>query len=156
MAPSAKKRSVVSEKYGGVSQGLPETDLPTYKDVARYFYFVSLKEKDYNSQIRITEEKVTPVWAKCRLPLIDKVPLRNKLKRFFDKVKNYDQKIMKPAARKVFDAKREKLFDIAACSCELPILPCASRSIRCAVSYCKLQHIACDCQKRVPVEEENI
>jgi hypothetical protein len=157
MASSRKRRSSVVDKYGGSPCELPESDLPTFTDIARYFYFVSLSESDYNTQIHLVKWRLMEVWAKCnpRLPLLEKSVVFNRLKKFVDKVKSYNQKYMKPAPKKVFLAKKDKLFDISVCICTLPTVPCNSKYIRCDVVNCQTEHIACECspELRVPVEE---
>jgi hypothetical protein len=157
MASSRKRRSSTADKYGGSACELPDSDLPTNVDIARYFYFVSLSESDYNTQIHLVERRLMAVWTKCnpRLPLLEKKVVFNRLKKFTDKVKSYNQKYMKPASKKVFIAKKDNLFDISACICELPIVPCSSKYIRCTVLNCQTEHIACECppELRVPVEE---
>ena len=44
------------EKYGGCPRELPVNDLPTYADVARYFYIVSEKNKDFKKQVKIVKK----------------------------------------------------------------------------------------------------
>ncbi len=48
MGPKKKMRAVSGDNFGGSAADLPESDLPTHKDIARYFYSVSLTEKDYH------------------------------------------------------------------------------------------------------------
>lgn len=157
MASSSKTRSVSKQKYGGSACDLPGSDLPTNSDIARYYYFVSLSEKDIKTQIHLVERKLMEVWTNCnpRLPLMEKLAVYKKLRKFLDKVKGYNQKHLKPAPTKVLLAKKDQLFDISACSCNLPVAPCTSKYIRCSIANCETEHIACECQPqhRVPVEE---
>ena len=157
MGPKKKTRAVSGDNFGGSAADLPESDLPTHKDITRYFYSVSLTEKDYPTQISLVVEKVTEVWRKCnpRLPLLEKTEIFRRMKRFFDKVKAYNRKHLPVSAVATLVKKIDKLFDISACRCELPIVPCSSKLVRCSVLNCQSVHIACEClpQLRVPDEE---
>jgi hypothetical protein len=103
MAPKKKIRSVSGDKYDSVPCDLPDSDLPTHRDVASYFYFVRLTEKDYPTQVNLVKDRIIGVWKDCnpRLPLLEKKKLYDKLKHFFDKAKSYDKKQMKLAAKKL-------------------------------------------------------
>ena len=157
MGPKVKTRAVSGDKFGGSATDLPESDFPTHKDIARYFYNVSLSESDYATQISLVVEKLIDLWRKCnsRLPLLEKTEIFRRLKHFLDNVKSYNRKHLKAPAKAILFKYMDKLFDVSACRCELPIAPCAARSIRCAVVNCQSVHIACVClpQLRVPVEE---
>jgi hypothetical protein len=157
MPPKGKPSAVSAGNFGGTASELPESDLPTHSDIARYFYLVSASEPDYRDQIHLVVKKLFSHWAKCnpRLPLMDKVRALSKLKIFLDKVKAYKRRGLKRASKETLVANKDTLFDISACRCKLPIVSCASKFIRCAVANCHTEHIACECQpqRRVPVEE---
>jgi hypothetical protein len=133
--------------------------LPTHGDIARYFYVVKDAEKDITTQIQIVKEKLESVWLQCNpaLPLMEKVQLRTKLARFLERVRDFDRKQMKLAPKKLLLALKDKLFDISACSCQLPVLPCKSKLVNCTAEEgtCDKKHIICECgpEKRVPVED---
>ena len=77
MGPKKKvklTRAQASETlFGGGPKDLLETAIPTYRDVARYFYFIeSTEEKsDINYAARKIGEKLVFVWGKVS----DKIPL---------------------------------------------------------------------------------
>jgi hypothetical protein len=109
----------VCKTFGGGACRLPTSDLPTYGDVARYFYILRDHEPDYSSQISLIVNGLKECWAMCnpRLPVIQDASMHTKLKRFLDSVRLYDwKKNLKAAAQKVLLAIRDKLFDISAWS----------------------------------------
>jgi len=160
MPPKGKPtRGKTSQNYGGVFADLPTTVLPTYGDVARCYYFVRNAEKHKPTQIKIIQDKIENVWQQCNpaLPLMQKKSLTRKLTLFITRVKDFDIKNLKAAAKKPLLAVKEKLFDISACTCQLPILECKSKLVFCNAEEgtCNKIHINCECapEKRVPVEE---
>ena len=159
MGPRKKPttRTQSSEKFGGSPAELPTTDLPTYSDVARYFYLLCTLEKDFNTQLELVKEKIKEVWFSCnaRLTLIEDKSLYTKLKRFLHKVKqsNFDKTTL--AVKENLSKLKDKLFDISACTCQLPIYACDSKFVRCTRDQCDLQHCICECppERRIPAEE---
>jgi hypothetical protein len=157
MALKKRTRSMSGDKFGGCACDLPESDLPTYSDIACYFYFVSLNEKEFLCQMQLVQDKLISVWSTInpRVPLLDKKCLYNKMKYFLDNVKDFNRKTLKASRKKVLELQKDRLFDISACTCELPTAPCNSLAIKCSVENCNVQHIACECAgpKRVPDED---
>ena len=140
------------EKYGGSPRELSGSDLPTYADVARCFYAVSEKVKNFNNKLCKVRERVVKVWKKCKphLPRIQEGAIYMELKRFLIFVRNFNRKQPK---RRLNKYKMEKLFDISACSCDLPVVTCAS--VHSTGVNCQKKHILCYCEAehRVPEEE---
>jgi hypothetical protein len=159
MGPKKKPttRAKSNEKFGGSAEELPTTDLPTHSDIARYFYLVCSEEKDFHNQIVLVKEKVKEVWFKCnsRLPLIEDRSVYNKLKRFLDKVRKCNRDKTTVAVKDNLLKSQDKLFDISACTCELPILACDSKFVRCTKENCDQQHCVCECppESRIPAED---
>jgi hypothetical protein len=81
--------------------------------------------------------------------------IRRKLKLYLDKVKALNFRKLKAAQREPLFAIKDKLFDIAACCCQLPALPCHSKYVFCNEENCTKQHLVCECplQQKVPMEE---
>jgi hypothetical protein len=159
MVGKQRTRSASGNKYAGPSCELPDSDLPTHSDIASYFTFICASEKDYNTQVHLVKDKLIEVWGKCnpRLPLLEKFRVFNKLKIFLSKVKSYDRKAMKQEAKKHLLSSKNKLFDIAACSCPLPIVRCDNPSVKCKTENCSITHILCQCpfESKVPdIERE--
>lgn len=160
MPPKAKPKTrgaTSGDTYGGSPSELPESDLPTNSDVARYYYHVCLSENDFATQLRLVMNKVVEVWENCNpvMPLKEKKNIYSKVKSFIDNVKAFNRKGIKSAQRKNLSEKKDKLFDIGACSCQLPIVPCSSASVKCTEANCEVQHIVCECPpaRKVPLEE---
>jgi hypothetical protein len=157
MGPKKKTRSVSGDIYANVPCDLPDSDLPTHGDVASYFYFVRLTEKDYPTLVNLVRDRIIGVWQACnpRLPLLEKKKVYDKLKHFLDKVRSYDKKQMKLAAKKLLILQKEKLFDIAACNCDLPEVKCDDPVAKCNAANCVKKHFMCQCpqQFKIPVED---
>lgn len=158
MGPKRKPtRAKDAEKYAGHAAKLPESDLPTYGDIARYFYLVQETERDFATQVNIVKEGLEVLWQKCNpaLPVLDKLTIRRKLVMFLERVKSDHRKSLKVHHKETILAQENKLFDIAACTCDLRELPCTSKFVNCNAENCTNIHLACDCGpgKRVPIEE---
>ena len=144
-----------AEKFGGAPQNLPHSDLPTYSDVARCFWKACETERTFKGQLRFVENELLQVWAKCSsvMPLINISSIRRKLDRFLINVRNtsYDKKCS-PQLMDDLDAVAQKLFDISACTCELPAVDCRDPRVNCRKVKCRKNHIVCLCAKerRVP------
>jgi hypothetical protein len=147
MASKKRTRSASGNKYIRAPSDLPESDLPTHSDIASYFSLICASEKDFNTQIKLVRKKLVEVWCKCnpRLPLLNLKRIFEKLKTFLTKVKSYDHKSLKLQARQHLLSLKDKLFDISACSCTLPIVDCDNRSVQCKVENCTVTHILCQC-----------
>jgi hypothetical protein len=158
MPPKCKKtRKKSEERFGGGPSKLPESDLPTNSDVAKFFYFVEAEESDFSTQVKIVANGLVDIWGKCnlQLPLKENKVLCSKISLFLEKVKKYNRKNLKTTLTKHLINTKDKLFDIAGCTCVLPSLPCDSRLVRCNATDCQAQHIICECppHQRVPIEE---
>ena len=96
MGPKKKQkltRAKASETlFGGGPKDLLDTSIPTYRDLARYFYFIeSTEEKsDTTYASRKIGEKLILIWGKVsdRLPLIAQNSYEKKIKRYLDDLKN--------------------------------------------------------------------
>lgn len=155
MMAKARTRIASGEKFGGSPSDLSESDLPTNADIARYFYFVCCTETDYITQLHLVQSRLLEIWEKCnpRLPLRNNKAIQLKIKGLLDSVKSYNQKRLKPQAKKYLISKKDKLFDISACSCPLPVVSCDV--VHCAEDNCRLRHIVCQCPRKfkIPVED---
>ena len=140
------------EKYGGCPRKLPVNALPTYADVARYFYTLSEKTNDFKKQVRIVRKNVWNVWKRCcrHLPLLTTASVYKKLLKFLTHVKKSRRKQVLSYKFKYYEYKKEHLFDIATCSCDLPVVTCDT--VNCASVNCQKVHIQCLCpaKRRVP------
>ena len=136
-----------SKKFGGSPADLPTSDLPTYQDVARFIY--KLKDtdciKDKQDILKIVSQEFKKIWIKCnpRLILLNEKSRYVKLLRFYDNVIAWNSNKIKPLTRKLMTKNKNKLFDILACCCSLPVLDCSDRNIKCP--GCPNLHIYCSC-----------
>ena len=147
-----------AEKFGGAPQNLSLSDLPTFGDLARCFWKAFETETHFKDQVIYVENQLLNVWERCSrvMPLVPKKCIHTRLTRFLDNVKTTS--LPKKSSRKLLDdleLVRQKLFDIAACTCQLPIAACDDARVKCSVDSCAEMHILCLCEdaKKVPVEE---
>lgn len=146
------------EQFGGAPQHLPQSALPTYRDIARCFWKACETEFRVKEQVTVVANELLLVWAKCStaLPIISSRGVYLRLERFLDKVRKTSH--AKKGSRKLLDdldALAHKLFDISACTCQLPNAPCRDPRVGCRSVNCTQIHIVCLCPEkaRVPVEE---
>ena len=145
--PAKRRVTRQSKKFGGSPADLPTSDLPTYQDVARFIY--KLKDtdciKDKQDILKIVSQELKKIWIKCnpRLILLNEKSIYVKLLRFYDNVITWNSNKIKPLTRKLMTKNKNKLFDILACSCSLPVLDCSDRNIKCP--GCPNLHIYCSC-----------
>jgi hypothetical protein len=147
-----------NETYGGGAAELSTTSLPTYSDVARYFYHVRHIEKNHSTQINLVKERIEEVWQNAlAIPLLNNLSLRRKVVKFLNKVKAFNYRNLKVAKKDQLLLMKDKLFDISACTCQLPVFPCSSKFANCTVDKgkCTKKHISCECGpgKLVPLEK---
>ena len=153
-------RSIHEKKFCGMPSPLEKTEPPTTRQVIQYSYFLKnsqpcLKEYDI---AKVIADDVIEIWKAVnpRLPLYDKyyiVKLVNKA--CFKKAKKINWKSLASAQALHLERKLDRLFDISACKCDLPIQPCDANAVKCTKENCNNQHIVCLCpqQIKVPLEE---
>ena len=124
-----------SSRYAGLPSELPTSDLPTYRQVVQYSY---LLEKTLCDSSNISSPNIVSkvasdlmnLWSAVnpRLPMIHEKSLHTKISRLFLKVITAEKKCKdKENSKKYLDCKFEKLFDLSACDCGLPVLTCNDR-----------------------------
>ena len=86
-------------------------------------------------------EKWQKVNPKLVLLLEDSVVL--KVERVFKTAKDINNKKATTKVKKQLDKKLNKLFDIAACECDLPEVSC--KEAKCKTTNCTANHILCLC-----------
>ena len=141
-----------SGKWGGTPAVLPLASLPTYCDVARFYY----TEKDDPDWLKTITDAIIEKWvhANPRLPLMEFYTIRHKVKRFKERLYKANAKKATHKVLSSLDNDRDKLFDISACACPLPTLDCQDRNIRCTVKDCKIKHIFCFCKIENKVKDQ--
>lgn len=140
--------------YGGNSKELPENCLPNNGDIARYYYHLCRDTKDFNTLIVRIKDKLKTIWNTCMpdLPLKSDLHIRVKVKRLLEKVRKYNQNKATLSSANNLLCIANNLFDIAACTCKLPVVSCADKNVKCVRVNCDKEHIICECSAncRVP------
>ena len=99
---NAKKETTrKSAGFGGAPAEFPARNLPSYGDVARYFYLVESYESDQTVIINTVTDAIVAQLGEVNpnLPLIAKKSIRNKITRFMtDKVRHMKRKHVKKSA----------------------------------------------------------
>jgi hypothetical protein len=136
--------------FGGQPSPLDITEPPTNRQVIQYSYFIKnscpdIKEYDISKMIA---DDVVKIWSSVNpsLPLHDTYNVVKSVDRLcFKKAKEINRKCLSKVQVQNMEKKLDKLFDISACTCNLPILPCDDRAVRCNKEKCLAQHIICTC-----------
>lgn len=81
------------------------------------------------------------------IKLIDKV--------CFKKAMAINRKSLSAGQEQNLEEKLDRLFDISACTCKLPIHTCDDAAVKCSQENCQTRHIICTCPptKKVPLED---
>jgi len=143
-------RSNSEKKFGGQPSALNETEPPTLRQVIQYSYFLqntNPKLKDYDIS-KIIAKDVMKIWNSVnpRLPLHDEYYVVKIVDRMcFKKAKEINRKYLSAIQVQNMEEKLEKLFDISACTCKLPIRPCDDKAVKCCKENCNTKHIICSC-----------
>ena len=126
-----KTRQTSGSRYGGAPGDLPAGHLPSYGEMAAYYYKLRDENghKTTDNLIDMLEADLRVKWCTVsdKLPLIEPKSLYTKLKRLIDRVSDFDRKRMSKNAKENFLKLKDLLFDVAACQCELPLLECSDR-----------------------------
>ena len=145
-------RLKTSGKWGGTPAVLPVASLPTYCDVARFYY---TEKKDQNWLKTITDAIIEKwVHANPQLPLMDYYGVRYKVKRFKERLYKANANKATNKVLASLDGDKDKLFDISACACPLPALDCQARNIPCTAKNCKIKQIYCLGKKENKVKDQ--
>ena len=158
MGPKKKvklTRAQASETFGGGPKDLLETSIPTYRDIARYFYFIeSTEEKsDVTYSSRKIGEKLALVWGKVceRLPLLAQNSYEKKIHRYLEDLKKIRGNKATVSIRQNKNRQLDTIFDICPCNCGLEEVKCAHKDVKCELENCKDTHILCACERKVNI-----
>lgn len=156
--PSVTRRDC-ERKFGGQPSPLNITEPPTTRQIIQYGYFLqnSVPDmKDYDMAKRIASEVIL-IWkgVNPRLPLYSQYYVVKLVDKAFKQAKEINRNSLSAAKKQNLEAKVDKLFDISACTCKLPVRPCNDKDVKCFKENCSAVHIVCSCppQKKVPIEE---
>lgn len=143
-------RSDSAKKFGGNPSPLDKTEPPTLRQVIQYSYFLQNSHphlKDYDIS-KIISKDLIEIWQAVnpRLPLYEKYYVIKLIDRFcFKKAKQLNRKSLSTIQEQNIEEKLDKLFDISACTCKLPLRPCDDYAVKCKIENCQSQHIICTC-----------
>ena len=77
----------------------------------------------------------------------------NRVKRFILAFKKSKAKAKNSKSRHSWVKERkDRLFDISECVCDLEDVPCSHRRVHCKRVDCDVQHVLCTCERKVPPE----
>ena len=144
---------------GGKPSPLPETEPSTRGQIVNCYYFLKYS-KQLSKDMEIVKEievKLREIWSRVnpRLPLLENSYVIQRLKTLIEKAKGANSKKLKVKKLGIFEKSLDTLFDISACTCDLPTRPCKDPSVNCTTANCNQEHIVClcDASKRVPIED---
>ena len=153
----ATTRTDFSKKICGKPSELDETEPPINSQIIQHGYFLSnsYPDKDENEICTMVHRDVVKVWTAVnpRLKLLEEKVAKQKIHRLLANAYDYNNKHLTVVQRKNLEAKLDKLFDLAACKCKLPIRPCNDRTVKCKESNCDAEHIVCECPLDIKVPQ---
>ena len=152
--PKPKKlgAAVGNEFYGGEPRELGETELPTFRDIVRYWHLLQQRGTPKVQAFAMITEQLVDIWNRVlgEVPLIVTKSLYNKVKRFLVKVTVLKHRQKLSETQRIFmDSQLDTLFDICKCVCPLAQRRCDHPRVGCRRPSCKEAHILCDCPLEV-------
>lgn len=155
MGPKKRKltRGQASETLfgGGGPADLSDTSIPTYRDIAKYCYYLenAQESKDIKILTQSISEKLVLIWGKVsdRLPLLQEGSINKKIQRYLEFLKDYRQKHASKQRIEYYEAFLDKIFDICKCTCKLEQVECDHKFFKCKIPNCKERHIFCACDE---------
>ncbi|KAH9638792.1 hypothetical protein HF086_002032 [Spodoptera exigua] len=121
----------------GAPEDINENQLPTYKQVMKYYNLVrhqlklennSKKEPSINEISEIVSSKVECLWRKASIPTVSHNRVMQLIKSYHAKCKNLLKSLKRLSEGKIQDFHRnsEKLFDLSSCKCkDLELCKCS-------------------------------
>ena len=157
MGPKKKvklTRAQASETlFGGGPKDLIDTSIPTYRDIARYFYFIESTEQNSNTNYaaRKIGEKLALVWGKVsdKIPLFSQKSYEVKIQRYLEDLKKIRRNRATLSVKQNKEKKLDTIFDIYRCSCDLEEVKCDHKDVKCKIENCQQTHILCACDAKV-------
>jgi hypothetical protein len=149
-------RQQTGQLWGGSPSDWPINNLPSYSDIARYYYLLKERRPELRELNEFKQIICKDLISKWEIPS-PSLPLRvwnaidNKLWRHLNNIQKRNCNQLKVNQHKAMDENSNLLFDIAACKCQLPVLECTDRKINCKANDCKKTHIHCDCPPDIKV-----
>lgn len=113
----------------GASEEMSENQLPTYKQVMKYYNLIryrlklecnSKKEPSINDISEIVSSKIENLWKKASIPIVSHNRVMQLIKTYHAKCKNLIKSLKRLSKDKMqdFHESSEKLFDVSSCKCK--------------------------------------
>ena len=153
---AALTRSDSTKRFCGQPSILNKTEPPTNRQVIQYSYFLQNSHpdlKDYDIS-KVIAKDVIEIWQAVnpRLPLYEDYYVVKMVDRVcFKKAKEINRKSRTTAREQNLEEKLDKLFEISACTCKLPVRSCDANAVKWNEENCQKTHIICTCPPRKKV-----
>lgn len=115
----------------GMPSEFSELNLPSYRDVLKYYFFLSEREKEKSKKQQsyarfspIIANKIIEIWEKINIALINRKSILKKLNTFLNKYHKEVKNISRGNTFSVFETSLNDVFYIGKCSCKKTI-PCS-------------------------------
>ena len=146
-----KQNKIPRERVGGTPNALPVAELPTTRDLVRYFYHLThvFENHDTDQNVDLITKELPQLWKQLnpKLEVIPKKDLRRKVVDLVRKVIQINANQFKQNLAQFFTSRLDKLFDISRCKCKLQIKSCSD--VGCEQLDCSVKHIVCLCSSQV-------
>ncbi|XP_065645679.1 uncharacterized protein LOC136076138 [Hydra vulgaris] len=153
-----KTRNCTKSKFGGSPNPLANTEPPTNRQIIQDFYFLNTYPSYcFSVIVKLIAEKVIMIWKKVntRLPLMSTYCVEKKVGVLLNISRLINRRKCKVLTEKNTSKKLDRLFDISSCTCDLKVVLCNDKNIKCSQDNCPNTHILCTYSpdKKFPVEE---
>ncbi|XP_065682592.1 uncharacterized protein LOC124816201 [Hydra vulgaris] len=125
----------------------------------KHFYFLNNTYPSYcfSVIVKLIAEKIIMIWKKVntRLPLMSTYCEENKVGVLLNISRLINRSKCKVLTEKNTTKKLDRLFDISSCTCDLKVVLCDDKNIKCSQDNCPDTHILCTYSpdKKIPVKE---
>lgn len=144
-----KTRNCTKSKFGGSPNPLANTEPPTNRQIIQDFYFLNNTYPSYcfSVIVKLIAEKVIMIWKKVntRLPLMSTYCVEKKVGVLLNISRLINRRKCKVLTEKNTSKKLDRLFDISSCTCDLKVVLCNDKNIKCSQDNCPNTHILCTC-----------
>ena len=144
-----KTRNSTKSKFGGGHTPLVNTKPPTHRQIIQDYYFQTNSNPSYSFSIivKLITEKIIMIWKKINpgLPLLSTYSVVKKVGVLLNISRLINRSKCKATIETNTSKKLDKLFDISCCSCDLNIVLCDDKSIKCKKDNCSDTPILCTC-----------
>ena len=137
--PKCKRKKTLRSEilYAGKPSDLPVSDLPTYRQIIQFYHQIKAQNSDVNKPVyfysREIEINLISLWTRVNPRLVLLTNIEKKIRSVITTVTVIKRKSKGFRQKKSsLDNNLDKLFDISACRCGLPTIPCDDKRIKCS------------------------